>query len=96
MRKEIKWPRDIRYSVVLDSSEIYEEDPGNGTPEMVYYKDGKFEASATLNCVLGEGELMSGDDMMIVPERFLDWLVEDETLEAEVCAMHDAGHNGDW
>lgn len=41
--------------IVLDSSEIFPDDPGQGTPAMVYVVDR--HASATYWCALNEGEI---------------------------------------
>lgn len=44
--------------VTLDKGEVYENDPGSGTPEMVsLFENGREIATGTLNCVLGEGEI---------------------------------------
>ncbi len=45
--------------LVLDASEIYPEDPGNGTPAMVYLCRGLREddCSSTYWCCQGEGEV---------------------------------------
>jgi hypothetical protein len=55
------------YKLVLDSSEIYPSDPGNGTPAMVYC--GK--RSGTYGCVSDTGVL---DDDLEVPAKVMEWL----------------------
>ena len=54
------------YKLVLDSSEIYPNDPGNGTPAMVYC--GK--RSGTYGCVTDTHEL-DGEE---VPGKVMEWL----------------------
>lgn len=41
------------WSLSLDKGQIFPDDPGQGTPAMVY---GPFGANATLACALNEGE----------------------------------------
>lgn len=41
--------------IVLDRSQVFPDDPGQGTPAMVYSASG---ASATLWCAMSEGELV--------------------------------------
>lgn len=50
----LKGPGGIR--IELDPTEHYPEDPGQGTPAMVYYEN----YSATYQCALNEGELDCG------------------------------------
>lgn len=64
----ITCPTDTRYRVVMDASEIFPDDPGRGTPLMVY---GPKNASATFTCALCEGEL---DDYAKLPENVWKWL----------------------
>ena len=61
--------------LVLDSSEIDNEDPGNGTPAMVYgtYK-GK-ELGSTFYCALDTGEL---DGIPCLHEGHYQWLLKQE------------------
>lgn len=62
--------------VELDTDEVYPDDPGQGTPAMVYYRDG----SATYWCAVGEGEV-DGKEFIRLPPRVLEWL---ESLENEI------------
>lgn len=82
-------PNDRRYSVVLDPSEIFPNDPGNGTPAMVYGPNG---TSATYNCAIGESELTNsrggGEGISASAYRWLD----EEVFEA-VEAMFEAFDN---
>lgn len=61
-------PHDSRYRIVMDASEIFPDDPGNGTPIMVY---GPSSTSATYLCALDTGEL---EGMFSIPERVYNWL----------------------
>lgn len=66
---------------ILDPSVIDYDDPGSGTPAMVYTKHGR--RSATFWCAQGEGEI---DDHVLTP-REARWL--DEVVEPEVDAMYE-------
>lgn len=77
-----EWKKD-GWRVEFDSAEIFPDDPGNGTPVMVYasyfvrgYVYPK-SASGTYNCVVNEG--MCGD--VDVPDSIMHWL---ESLEDEI------------
>lgn len=90
MKKTYSGPRGVK--LVLDSSENFPDDPGNGTPAMVYFKDG----SATLTCVEGSGSVWSDDKGDIdVPQIVQDWLASDP-IANEVERMYKAGRNGNW
>ena len=71
-------PYDPRYYLVLDPAEIYPDDPGNGTPVMVYFDStGAHYASATYGCAIGEGELMRSDcGTGALPPKVYEWLEE--------------------
>jgi len=64
-------PTDSRYRIELDASEIYPDDPGNGTPAMVYGPTG---ASGTYECVLDNGEMDSHSGAVEVPPSVQRWL----------------------
>jgi len=52
----------VTIKVTLDKTEIVPSNPGDGTPEIVVmYRGGREIGSATLQCALGEGELMGND-----------------------------------
>lgn len=61
-------------TVVLDSREIFPDDPGQGTPAMVNLDSRK--ASATFNCAWNEGTLSRDDGgevpLTISQSRWLD------------------------
>jgi len=73
---------DQRYSVVLDPAEAFPEDPGQGTPSMLYGPD---DTSATFMCALDTGEI---DGTQEIPSDVWRWLesisddVEDFTIKA--------------
>jgi hypothetical protein len=68
------------YRIELDADEIFPDDPGQGTPVMVYgppILDDREESGATYNCAIGEGVLSSYKyDSDPMPDDVLDWLVE--------------------
>lgn len=68
MQKTLKGPCGA--TLVLDSNEIIPDDPGAGTPAIVYYHGG----SATFWCAIGEGEVEAKYEMIELPEKVLDWL----------------------
>ena len=71
-KKTIKGPGGIR--IELDSAEIFPDDPGQGTPAMVYL--GGY--SATYWCAADTGELDCGEKQLSITQ--CNWLheVEDE------------------
>lgn len=66
--------------VVLDKSEVFLNDPGAGTPAMVYNQRG---ASATFTCAMNEGELDNTrtGNMNQLLDKQIDWLYE---IQSEV------------
>lgn len=56
------------WTCVLDRSEVFPDDPGNGTPAMVYAPSRK--ESGTFGCAIGEG--MAGDAR--IPTNVYSWL----------------------
>jgi len=58
--------------LVLDPSQIFPADPGQGTPAMVYYAGG----SATYWCATGEGMVTKGWEEIELPQAVQDWLSE--------------------
>lgn len=57
----------------LDPSQICPDDPGSGTPAMVYMNGDK-EYSSTYWFAIGEGYLMGTRDDFQLSERQLEWL----------------------
>lgn len=80
MKKTLVGPGGIK--LVLDSSEVYPEDPGNGTPAMVYFK----KWSATHGCAMDTGEL-DGGEYTLNPAQ-MRWIESDAVL-AEVDAIYE-------
>ena len=60
-------PANSAYKVVLDFNEAVPDDPGAGTPAMVY---GPKDTSGTFYCALDTGEL----DEQQLPTRVSRWL----------------------
>lgn len=77
-KRTITFNLDHRYTVVLDPAEVFPEDPGQGTPAMVY---GPGNASGTFNCAMGEGELVCGPVDHELPSNVMCWL---ESIAGEV------------
>lgn len=69
-----------RIKLVLDSEEIFPDDPGAGAPAMVYSKDESF--SASYNCARDVGELMDGsvNFACILTHWEVVWLNEQEDV----------------
>jgi hypothetical protein len=65
-------PNGIRLE--LDHTQIFPDDPGNGTPALVI----KGEYTATFHCALNEGELDCGGYQL--DDREMRWLEEQEIL----------------
>lgn len=77
-----------RLELVLDSSEVFPDDPGNGTPAMVYLRDkkGSIVADATFWCAQSEGELCDNHARMVpLHTKQLDWL---NSMEPEVDKLY--------
>lgn len=90
MQKTLRGPDDVRLE--LDSSEIYPDDPGNGTPAMVY----KGAGCASYTCAECTGMLWD-DRIGDVPLSIeaLEWLTSD-SVQNEIESMYDAGPDGSW
>jgi len=56
------------YRLVLDSTQIYPNDPGAGTPAMLYGPD---HQTATFWCALSTGECGDGWE---IPRNVMNWL----------------------
>lgn len=65
------------WTVVADKSEVYPDDPGNGTPLMVH-AFGNYHG--TFNCAIMEGEV----DGYQIPDDVYQWL---ESIEEEAEAF---------
>lgn len=72
--------RNLR--VVLDRREVFPDDPGNGTPAMVYWDGARGSFSATYWCAIGEAELLNGrGGIKELTDSQLEWL---DSLEHEI------------
>jgi len=66
--------------LVLDTEEVFPDDPGMGTPALVHWRG----ATATYWCAMGTGELDSYRDGIIqITDAQMDWLCS-ERVENEV------------
>ncbi len=63
-KKTLRGPGGIR--IELDRSEVFPNDPGNGTPALVYCRGN----TATYWCACGEGEV----DGIMLSEGQMEWL----------------------
>ena len=83
MKTTLTCPADRRFTLVMDPTEIFPDDPGNGTPLMVYGPRG---ASGTFDCALNTGELSCGDRDLDLPQDVLNWLASD-AVDAAIAAF---------
>jgi hypothetical protein len=79
MQKTLQGPGGI--SIVLDSAQIFPDDPGAGTPAMVYFNPYGKEYSATFYCALDTGELECGEHTLSITH--CNWLAAQENTVAE-------------
>lgn len=68
------------YKLVLDSEQIFPDDPGQGTPAMVYGPKDKL--TATYWCAADTGELDCGSAE--IPDNVMKWL---HSMDAKVDAF---------
>lgn len=80
MKRTLVGPHGIK--LILDSSEINLDNPGDGTPALVNYKGG----SASFNCAIGEGEVDAMGRIIQIPQEAIDWLNDQES---QIDAMYD-------
>ncbi len=59
------------WRLVLDPAQIIPDDPGAGTPAMVYGPEGE---EGTFLAVLENDEIARGDDWVAIPEDVGTWL----------------------
>jgi hypothetical protein len=84
MQRTLQCEADPRWCVVLDSDEVFPDDPGQGTPAMV---NGPRALSATYHCALSETVLVDdGGRDVPIPAAVQRWL---EDVEDEVSAFID-------
>ena len=71
--------------LVLDSAQIFPDDPGQGTPAMVY----KGNASSTYWCACGEGELLGpGCESVALSQTQCNWLDAQEEAVSAFLEQH--------
>lgn len=63
------------YRLVLDSAEVFPDDPGAGTPALVYCPRGR---ASTYFCAIDTGEVDGFD----VPDEVHAWLLSDRVVAA--------------
>lgn len=78
--KTIYCPYNSDYRVELDKGQVIDDNPGEGTPAMVY---GPHGSCGTFYAAQGEGELACGDTVHVLPSDVSHWLnsIEDEVDE---------------
>ena len=78
MKRKIQGPHGLL--LVLDTEEVFPNDPGAGTPAVVHWRG----ASSTYWCAMGTGELLSyRDGVVLLTDAQMDWLCS-ERVENEV------------
>lgn len=80
MRKTLTGPQG--WSVTLDAAEIFPDDPGNGTPVMVYAPFHRGSGTFGRATDTGEVDDARTGGIIEIPERVLRWLEGDTVGEA--------------
>jgi hypothetical protein len=76
-KRELNGPCGSR--LVLDPAQVFSDDPGAGTPAMIYYRGG----AATFWCAQGEGRVDADRAGFIrLPKQVRDWLDSQDVQEA--------------
>jgi hypothetical protein len=78
-KRKIVCPYNSSWYILLDKSEIFPDDPGNGTPALVVY--GPTGQSATYNCAVNEGEVDCGARQ--IPSKIFEWVENQEDVVNE-------------
>ena len=94
MKKVLRGPDGV--TLELDSSEIYPDDPGQGTPAMVALTIGDRIGYGTITCVEMTGSVYfdrRGD--VELSEKACEWIGSDK-VQDEIEKMYDAGRDGKW
>lgn len=79
-QKTIHCPFNSAYRVELDKDEVIFDNPGEGTPAMVY---GPYGSCGTLYAAQAEGELVCGTREHTLPDNVTKWLSDiDEEVDA--------------
>lgn len=77
MKRTLTGPGGL--TLVLDSAEIFPDDPGQGTPAMVHTPEG---GDGTFWAALGEGELICGPEPVQLTLSQSNWLEQQEDTVA--------------
>lgn len=72
-------PSDSRYRLELDPTQVFPDDPGQGTPAMVY---GPRDSSGTYQAATSYGELACGPTVEPLPASVQRWLDSDAIVDA--------------
>ena len=79
MKKTLKGPQG--YTIVLNTDDMFTDDPGQGTPAMVYDRSGRF--SATYWYAMDKGELDGPRSSHTMPGVVAEWLSDaEDTVDA--------------
>ncbi|WP_445392394.1 hypothetical protein ACUDTL_16920 [Stenotrophomonas pavanii] len=73
--KTLICPHDPIWRVELDRREVFPDDPGAGTPAMLY---GPRDSSATFYCALDTEEISNDRECIDIPRLVLDWMSAQE------------------
>ena len=76
IKKTLRGPKGVR--LILDQSQVFPDDPGNGTPAIVEYK----KHTGTYWCCADTGDC----DGEPLPDEVLDWL-NSEKVQNEIEAL---------
>lgn len=79
-QKTIVCPFNSNYRVELDKEQVIPDNPGEGTPAMVYGPNG---SCGTLYAAQDTGELSCGPSVHVLPDNVTKWLNDnDEEIDA--------------
>jgi hypothetical protein len=92
MKKTLIHPRS-KCKLLLDSSQIFPDDPGQGTPAIVELD---LQSAATYDFAVGNGTVIrdKAGEIHLHP-AILDWL-ESDPVTSEIDKMYAAGPDGSW
>ena len=73
--KTLTCPHAPIWRIELDRCEVFPDDPGAGTPAMLY---GPRDSSATFFCALDTEEISNDAECIDIPRLVLDWMSAEE------------------